>query len=233
MYHRVGRPAGRSPVNGQYVSAASFARQMEVLSRLKLSVVPVEEVGAHVLGHKVLSRRDVAITFDDGFANLFDNAFPILNRYRFPSTVFLISDYIGKTNTYHPPQDDLYEPLLDQSQVLEMQRNGVRFGSHTRRHARLTECSPSELLHEVQGSKAELEALLQQPVTSFCYPYGAYDEPAREMVEKSGYEVACSTRKGRNDVGVDPLLIRRLNIRADTSLPIFLYKLARAWYVNR
>ncbi|MCA1596632.1 MAG: polysaccharide deacetylase family protein [Chloroflexi bacterium] len=233
MYHRIGTPRRPSPVGGQYVSARSFAVQRRLLQRLQKRVCPVDAVARHLRGEIELSVRDIAITFDDGFANLFTNAYPVLSRHSFDATVYLISDYIGKQNDYHAPENDLYEPLLTLEQVLEMQTSGIAFGSHTRRHARLTRCTDAELTGEIEGSRCQLEAALGHPVTSFCYPYGDQDERVRQAVIRAGYTHACSTLKGRNDLAGDPYRIRRINVRADTNAATFLYKLARARYFNR
>jgi peptidoglycan/xylan/chitin deacetylase (PgdA/CDA1 family) len=233
MYHRIGRPARRSPVGGQYVSPGTFRRQLRLLKAMGAPVITLDAVGEHVRGEAQLSSRHVAITFDDGFENLYQHAFPALRAIGFPATIFLISRYLGKRNTYHAPEHDLYEPLLNLDQIRDMLTHGIVFGSHTRRHARLTECTESELTDEIAGSRQDLEELIGGPVPWFCYPYGAQTPAIRDRVEQAGYTLACSTLKGRNDRGSDPLLLRRINVRADTRLPVFLYKLARARFLAR
>jgi peptidoglycan/xylan/chitin deacetylase (PgdA/CDA1 family) len=233
MYHRIGRPARQSPVNGQYVTPETFARHMGMLSRAGMQVAPLGEIALHIRGQVCLPDRCLAITFDDGFANLYTNAFPVLCQYSYPATVFLVSSFIGQMNTYHPPDQDLYEPMLSELQIREMMDRGVEFGSHTRRHARLTECSPEDLLDQVAGSRQDLQRLLCRDVSSFCYPYGAQNDVIRQVVMEAGYDLACSTLKGRNHAGADPYRIRRINVRADTSLPIFYYKLVRARLFDR
>nr|MDQ2731504.1 polysaccharide deacetylase family protein [Armatimonadota bacterium] len=139
----------------------------------------------------------------------------------------------GKTNTYHTPEQDLFEPMLSADQRKEMLASGIEFGSHTQHHVHLTGCSPNELREEIAGSRQDLEALLGRPAFSFCYPYGDQDDRVRQAVVDSGYESACSTLKGGNHRGGDPYRLRRINIRADTLLPVFLFKLARARWFNR
>lgn len=233
MYHRIGRPASRHKAGGQYVGTHAFARQMDLLRRMGTPVVRLDAVARHVRGEEYLSSQHLAITFDDGFANLHSNAFPALKKHQFPATVFLISRYIGKTNTYHAPEQDLFEPMLSVEQIQEMMASGVEFGSHTQHHVHLTACSSGELSDEISGSRHDLEELLRRRVPSFCYPYGDQDDRVRQAVVDAGYESACSTLKGRNNRGEDPYRLRRINIRADTLLPVFLFKLARARWFNR
>ena len=232
LYHRVGRPRIRSKASRHYVSPRAFAWQMDALRRTGVAVVGLDAVARHLRGEETLSDRHVAITFDDGVGPLYANAFPTLRRFGYPATVFLISRYLGKPSDYDPPDWDR-ETLLTEDQILEMQAGGVSFGSHTRHHAFLPSCAGPELTDELAGAKHDLETLLGRPVPSFCYPYGAQDPTVREAVVRAGYELACSTLKGRNDRGGDPFLIRRISIRADTSRPVFLYKLARARLLNR
>lgn len=232
LYHRVGTPRMRSKASRHYVSARAFAWQIAALQKTGFGVVGLDAVARHLRGEEPLTDRHVALTFDDGVGPLYPNAFPTLQRFGCPATIFLISRYLGMPSDYDPPDWDR-ETLLTEAQILEMQAGGVTFGSHTRHHALLTSCTESELTDELAGAKHDLEELLGRPVPSFCYPYGAQNPAVRGAVARAGYEFACSTLKGRNDQGVDPFLIRRISIRADTSPPIFLYKLARARYANR
>lgn len=233
MYHRVGKPEMKSPVNGQYVSPAAFRRQMRLLDLLRVSVVGLDRVAMHVRGSVDLGARSLAITFDDGFANLYRFAFPQLEKRGYPATIFLITDYLGQKNTYHPKTEDLYEPLLSVEAVRSMQDQGIQFGSHTRRHARLTECDEASLRDEVRGSREVLASLLGAPPVAFCYPYGAENDRVRQEVISAGYDLACSTRKGRNNLGEDPYRLKRVNVRADTWLPVFGAKLLRARLLDR
>ena len=233
MYHRVGHPSNRSKTAGQFVRPKAFTRQMTALARLRLEVIPLEEVARHTRKEARYSARQLAITFDDGFSNLYENAFPVLRHHSYPATIFLISRYTGQINTYHPPEGEIYERLLSADEILEMRSTGISFGSHSQHHARLTECSSESLIDEVAGSRQDLQQLLNEEIPSFCYPYGAFDNTVREAVVNAGYTLACSTMKGQNHAGDDPYLLRRINIRADTWFPVFLYKLARARWADR
>ena len=233
MYHRIGIPSRRSPVNGQYVSPTVYRRHMEILGRIRMEVTPLEQVARHVRREERLSPRHVAITFDDGFANLYEHAFPELAERSYPATIFLVTRHLGKTNDYHPAAEDLYEPMLSPDQVREMLGRGISFGSHTRHHARLTSCSKDQMNSEIEGSREDLEELLGRSVSTFCYPYGAHNDSVRASVISAGYTLACSTLKGRNDTGVDPYRLRRINVRADTTPSVFLYKLIRARWFDR
>ncbi|HET6383142.1 MAG TPA: polysaccharide deacetylase family protein [Armatimonadota bacterium] len=234
MYHRIGVPRRRSAASVHYVSPSAFAWQLSALQKLHMEVIDLSAVAEHVNGAtpSALTSRHAAITFDDGFDHLYENALPVLKRYGFPATIFVVSQFIGKASDFDPPAWDR-EPLLSENRLREMHAFGVTIGSHTRRHPRLPDCDPETLRDEISGSREDLETLLQTPVKAFCYPFGAQNQSVRAVVKEAGYDFACSTQKGRNDAGVDPFLLRRIHIRADTTRMIFLYKIWRARLLNR
>jgi peptidoglycan/xylan/chitin deacetylase (PgdA/CDA1 family) len=222
MYHKIAPVNPRSILKGHYVSPRLFARQMSALASRGYVVVPL----SRVLSGEA-PERAVAITFDDGYENYFMHALPILVRHGYPATVFLVANAIGGTNAWDAVEGDVEEKLMDLGQIREAQAAGTEFGSHTLDHVDLTAATPDEAWRQVNGSRCFLEECLDAPVVSFCYPYGRKTGAVREMVQRAGYRFACSTEKGSNTENTDPFSLRRVNVRRDTHLPIFLYKLRR------
>jgi len=95
-------------------------------------------------------------------------------------------------------------------QLREMESAGIEIGSHTVTHPVLTRVTPDRLRHELEESRGRLEGMLGHPVTSFCYPNGAYDRTVRDAVARAGYRVAVTSDDGLNDATIDPLAIRRI-----------------------
>jgi peptidoglycan/xylan/chitin deacetylase (PgdA/CDA1 family) len=95
-------------------------------------------------------------------------------------------------------------------QLREMESAGIEIGSHTVTHPVLTRVTPDRLHRELTQSRSRLEDQLGHPVTSFCYPNGAYDRTVRDAVARAGYRLAVTSDDGLNDATIDPLAIRRI-----------------------
>jgi peptidoglycan/xylan/chitin deacetylase (PgdA/CDA1 family) len=224
MYHKVERLNRRSTVQGHYVSPKLFKRQMAVLSAMGFTAIPLSSL--YKTGVK-LPRKPIVITFDDGYVNFLTNALPVLKNYRFVATVFLVANQVGGTNEWDTKEGDVEEPLMDLSQILRAKEAGIEFGSHTLDHADLPAVSSEEAWHQIEGSKKKLEEILSCEVDAFCYPYGRKTPDICEMVKRAGYRVACSTEKGLNTEYTNHFALRRINVRRDTSVPVFAMKLLR------
>jgi len=173
--------------------------------------------------------KPVVLTFDDGFQDFEDNALPLLEKYGMNGTVFLVSDYLGKYNEWDIRIGDVAYPLMSLDTIRKLHEKGVEFGSHTKSHPRLITLDPHSQEEEILGSKSALEAQLGFEIKTFCYPYGSYDQTSIELVKRAGYSFATTCEKGLNNGSEDPAKLKRIAIRNDTPLPIFIYKLWRAF----
>jgi peptidoglycan/xylan/chitin deacetylase (PgdA/CDA1 family) len=224
MYHKVERLNRRSTVQGHYVSPKLFRRQMAVLAAMGYTAIPLSML--YRPGAK-LPRKPIVITFDDGYVNFLTNALPVLQSYHFVATVFLVANQLGGTNEWDTVRGDVSEPLMDISQIQLAREAGTEFGSHTLDHADLQAVSPEEAWRQIEGSKKKLEEMLSCEVDAFCYPYGRKNPDVCDMVKRAGYRVACSTDKGLNTEHTNHFALRRINVRRDTSVPVFAMKLLR------
>lgn len=224
MYHKVERLNRRSTVRGHYVSPKLFRRHMAVLAAMGYTAIPLSVL--YKPGAK-LPRKPIVITFDDGYQNFLTNALPVLKSYGFVATVFLVANEIGGINRWDTQEGDIEEPLMDVDQILAAKEAGTEFGSHSLDHADLQAVSPDEAWRQIAGSKEKLEKTLDCEIEVFCYPYGRKDADVCKMVERAGYRLACSTEKGLNTEHTNHYALRRINIRRDTSVPVFAMKLLR------
>ena len=153
-----------------------FERLLQLLQQKKLHFVTVAEL---INSPKP---RSVALTFDDGFADNYHYAFPLLKKYNAKATIYLTPDIDG------------IDKLTD-AQIREMSQSGlVEFGAHTLHHVNLLKVDDHEAMQEIRGSKERVESLTGKCV-SFAYPYGRFDERHQVMVEAAGFSSAVSTRK--------------------------------------
>jgi peptidoglycan/xylan/chitin deacetylase (PgdA/CDA1 family) len=210
MYHAVDRvpPATRHPRN--YVAPEQFEAQLATLARLGYQTIAFGDWLAFRRGAGTLPRRPIIITFDDGYRSTGNVAWPILQRFDFGATVFLVSDLIGKTNAWDGPEPG--EPLLDRSEIAALQAGGVRFESHTRTHAALTTIPPARARDELTSSRAALSELLEHPVTVLCYPYGKENAAVRSLTREAGYEAAVIARYRMNSARTDPYRLTRIRV---------------------
>jgi len=215
-YHRVRDGAA------DYLSVTTdrFRQQMRSLKDGGFQVVPLEEI----LSGKA-DGRSVAITFDDGWRDNFENAFPALKEFGLTATIFCIADRIDQPD------------YLTLTQARAMRQQGIELGSHTVSHPKLNSLDREGKKREILGSKKMLEEKLRGPVPFFCYPYGIYDNETLRAVREAGYLGACSNRPGVNRTvqkngrrGVeDPFRLRRTEIAGSDTLEVFRLKLAGAY----
>ena len=172
----------------------------------------------------------VIITLDDGYADNYSIAFPILKRYGFAGTIFLASDYVGTDHIYwwDAPKistegdRSLYQ-ILTWEQVREMECYGFEAGSHSCTHPRLTHVSTEQRWDEIKRSRTDLERKLGHDVVSFCYPHGDLNKQVTRMVEKAGYRSAVVTPP-RTGIPLSPFALRRVGIYHHTTQLLFRVK---------
>jgi peptidoglycan/xylan/chitin deacetylase (PgdA/CDA1 family) len=134
----------------------------------------------------------VGLTFDDGYADFVTHALPILARYGFSATVFVIAGALGGTNTWDEPGPR--KRLMTAGEVRHAAAGGIEIGSHGLTHQRLTGVDDGALAGEVRRSRAILRELTGQDVDGFCYPYGAAGPREAAAVRAAGYGYGCAVR---------------------------------------
>jgi peptidoglycan/xylan/chitin deacetylase (PgdA/CDA1 family) len=205
MYHRVlapdDVPADIDP--GMYVTTEAFERHLRYLTA-NHEVVTLETLFEWMAGRRQFSRIPCAITFDDGWRDNYEQAFPLLQQYNVPATIFLITDHVG------------IPAMVTWAQVHEMEAAGVRFGSHTVTHPVLTTIDDQSVRDELVRSKQRLVRDLRQPVDWFCYPKGAYDQRSL-AVAREHYAAAVSVEEGPVSMGDDRHRVRRIGIHHDVT----------------
>lgn len=212
-----------------------FAEQMAWISD-NCNPITLDQLLAAQEGKARLPDNAVAVTFDDGFATTFEHAMPVLEKYCVPATMYIVANRIGGDNDWMHSRGMPKRTLMDASQIREMDAAGIDIGSHTLNHARLSETPEDQMQQEIAESKTCLEGLLTKSVRHFAYPYGLYNETARNLVEQAGYVSACSTRSGFNNATTDCYLLRRIEVFGSDKLWHFKQKLKfgtndAAWYL--
>jgi peptidoglycan/xylan/chitin deacetylase (PgdA/CDA1 family) len=219
LYHRVADdddPLALAP--------SRFAEQMDYLAAHGYRALDL--VTALALQRRgVLPEHTVALTFDDGFADVAEHALPALERHDFRATMFVttgVTDGRASFAWYEGPQPR----VLGWDEVIDLDRRGtLRFEAHTVSHPSLLSLDEAAADAEIGGSRRELAERLGRPVTAFAYPAGLYGERERRLVAQAGFDAAVSCEPGVNRFGDDPLLLRRRQIDSRDRLLDFRAKL--------
>lgn len=189
-YHSLSN--GDSPLK---ISPALFTEQMEWLKQ-HARVASLQVLAEAVHNRLALPPQTVVLTFDDGYADFYTHAAPVLLNHKLPATVFLPTAYVGRSNSWPgQPAWVKEEPLMNWDQIKELAAAGIDFGSHTVNHPDLTTLSPEQVERELAESKREIEQHSGQTVAHFCYPYGKWNPAVRDATVRH-YRSACSTIAG-------------------------------------
>jgi peptidoglycan/xylan/chitin deacetylase (PgdA/CDA1 family) len=226
MYHQVGDFAPMAAHRSTYCHYRRFAAQMAYLRRLGYQVLSLDQVVAGVAGQRPIPPRAVALTFDDGYENFYEYAFPVLQRYGFPAMVYLVAGLVGGKADWFAADGRATPPLMDTARIRQLRRAGIDFGSHGVSHVKLAQLDPARMRGEVTDSKARLEDLLGEEVGHFCYPYGSHNQEVVETARAAGYRSAVTCVRAAAVPGMDLLALPRKAISYGDSLLGYFWKLA-------
>jgi peptidoglycan/xylan/chitin deacetylase (PgdA/CDA1 family) len=222
MYHSI----DVNPQKGDRltVTPEAFERQMRFFKEHKYNVISLEDAADIIKNKKKAPPRTVVVTFDDGYKNNYTYAFPVLKKYNFPATIFVVINDMGYLGGIG----------LSWDEILAMQAsNLITIGSHTFTHPLLTEVTSSSerLKNEIEGSKIALEAKLGRKVNSFCYPAGRFNEKIKQVVIEAGYKAAVVTNPGNKIFDDDVFAIKRLRISQNCD-NLFIFWVETSGYYN-
>jgi peptidoglycan/xylan/chitin deacetylase (PgdA/CDA1 family) len=206
-YHIVEAPAAPR----MHIDRETFRQHLRYLEMTGYNVIPLRHLYEYVSGKRAsIPKNAIVITIDDGWRSTFTEAFPELQKRRFPFTVFVYPNIIGKTSN-----------ALTWEQIREMADAGVDIQSHSLTHPFLTKRkhrSKSDkdygdwLYRELAQSRRILEKETGRRVQFLAYPYGDYDDRVAAASAKAGYTAALTCDYGRVKKGSDPLRMKRFVI---------------------
>jgi len=216
MYHYI-----RTPPSARYdwmgyklsISPADFAAQMDSLARNGFHPVDFNDLRAYFAGKQPLPSKPVMITLDDGYADLYTAAFPILAAHDFKAVAYIVSGFVGRSG------------YATADQVVQMDHNGIQIASHTVNHADLARSPAGLVRRELVDSKLWLEHLLGHPVLDFAYPSGKFNAQVVAAVQQAGYDTAVTTLDSLNHSVADRLVWTRIRVVGGESMADFTHKL--------
>ncbi len=206
-YHIVEAPAAPR----MHITRNVFRQHLRYLEMTGYNVIPLRHLYEYVTGKRAsIPKNAVVITIDDGWRSTYTEAFPELQKRKFPFTVFIYPKIIGQTHN-----------ALTWPQIREMADAGVDIQSHSLSHPYLTKRRHVSLddagyekwaTRELSESKKTLEKETGKKVEFLAYPYGDYDTRLTKLVADAGYSAALTCDFGKVRVGSDPLRMRRFVI---------------------
>ena len=217
MYHSIRKPPRETPFKSLFIKPKEFERQIKTLKFFGYRFSTMND----------LKGKSVVLTFDDAYKNFIDNAFPVLEKFNIPAYVFVPFNYVGSLNKWDINSVKVKLNLMDWEDLRFLIKKGIKIGSHTLTHPYLTKIPLEEAKKEIELSKKYLEDKLGVEIDTFCYPYGDKDEKIEEIVKKSGYKYAFTTKEGKFNGIKNPYSINRIFVEGNKliSLPDFIRKI--------
>ncbi len=206
LYHHITTALDGSRYN---IDPAIFDEQMKWLYDNHYETINVSDVASLILNGGQLPRRAVVITFDDGNVDIYQNAFPILEKYGFVATFYIVDRYINGKD------------MISTDQVKELIEKGWEIGSHSKYHTNLTSTT-ADLEAEIRLSKLDMEERLGVPINSFAYPFGLVNENVIGKTIRSGYTSAVGLGESVTHGKIDLFYLNRREVQADFDMAKFI-----------
>ncbi|MBI2863494.1 MAG: polysaccharide deacetylase family protein [Chloroflexi bacterium] len=214
MYHRIDRlPANPDALRVSLsIAPADFDSQVHFLKERGFTSLTLTEVYEALQGKRTLPPKPVALTFDDGYADNYANAFPILKKYGFLGTFFVLTDVAG-TGEY-----------MSWDQLEEMAAAGMKIEVHGRAHLDVSRMTTGQVASQVQGARDAIRARLGVESRFYSYPSGKYNESVIDVVKTSGFLAAVTVNYGSDHTLQKAFELKRVRIDGRESFAVFARK---------
>lgn len=232
MYHSVSEHSsgGSHPYFETTTTPRVFAQHMKFLKEAGYRTLTLHEAIKHVEAGEQDVEPSVVLTFDDGFHDFYTQAFPILADHGHTATVFLPTQYVASERRWFKSWQ-----CLTWSEVQELHKAGITFGSHTNSHKQLRSLQKAEVEEEIRCSKEAIEDRLGSCVESFSYPFAfpetdqVFKKTLKDLLRAQGYKNGVTTVIGTVADNNDPFFLPRLPVNAADDLRLFQAKLEESY----
>jgi len=218
MYHSISEHA--APKFKPFaVSPTLFAEHMAYLHQHAYTPITVTQlINTRSKGSSALPEQPVVLTFDDGFADFFMEALPILQRYGFTATLYVTTAFVNGTSRWLQREGEATRPILTWNQVAEICDAGIECGGHSHCHPQLDILPYFRARDEIMQCKKLLEQHLGQEISSFAYPYGYHTATIKQLVREAGYTSACAVKYEMSSESTDAFALGRLMVEPNTNV---------------
>jgi peptidoglycan/xylan/chitin deacetylase (PgdA/CDA1 family) len=226
-YHAVLPLEGDAQARGT-VPLSVFERQAAWLERHGYRSLSLDQAADQLEGQCEPVRRGVVLTFDDGYRCVVEHALPVLERFGFTATLFVVTGAVGTTTDWYVRKGGRPLEHASWQELEQAQARGLEVGSHTVHHPWLGELDADSVCEELGRSKEEIEKHLGR-CNHLSYPHGDASPELARAVSEAGYRTACTTRRGFNRRGQSLLALRRQNVSRTTSAGRFRRRVGSWW----
>lgn len=206
MYHSIKYEKG----NELRIPQDKFRQQMQYLKEDGFHPISLDELYSYYVFGDTLPNKPILITFDDGYVDNYNNAYPVLKEFGFKATIFMISGYIADNSEF-----------LSANELKEMDKNGIDIECHTVSHKHLNQLSYDEQKEELQVSKTKLEEILGKKIKYVAYPYGDYNQNTLDLVHQLGYKMGITTEQWKSNKSNGIYKLKRIYISDNYSLDYY------------
>jgi peptidoglycan/xylan/chitin deacetylase (PgdA/CDA1 family) len=220
MYHRVA-PVPEGVAERFCVTPQNFERQIRFLRDCGFRSLTPDEWLAAIHRRRHVPGKAVSITFDDAYSDFQEFAWPILSKYGFTATLFVVTGNVGGRSGWAEKP----APLLDWPAIRRLDSEGVEIGSYTHSHTSLLRLSVAHRTSELARSRLVLEDALGRRISVVAYPYGDVDAVTEHLAGGCGYECGFGIRAESSRLTDPPLELPRLEVSGCDSFEYFVSKL--------
>jgi peptidoglycan/xylan/chitin deacetylase (PgdA/CDA1 family) len=215
MYHSIALDA--TPMFKQFaVAPALFADHMAYLDDHGYTPLTVTQyIQLRQIPFSAWPRRPIVLTFDDGYADFYEHAFPVLLHHSFVATLYIATGYVGETSGWLRRSGEASRRMLTWEQLRELHHRNIECGAHSHTHPQLDVLPRQLARREILRSKRLLEEQLNTRTLTFAYPYGYYTIGVQEDVRNAGFTSACAVKRRFCTSRSDPYALERLIVRGD------------------
>lgn len=205
MYHYVSEPPADADIYRRDLSVTPerFAEHLRYLKEAGYTSITLDDLLYALTTGRSLPDKPIILTFDDGYADNYENAFRLLNSYGFIGHFFIITDFANQGR----------DGYLSWPQIEEMAAAGHRFGSHSRDHPNLSDQSVDYLVWQSLGSKEAIEEHLGYHPRWIAYPSGEYDDQTIAVYHSAGYWGGLTIQQGIKNSSDNIFELRRVRVR--------------------
>ncbi len=225
MYHYVSvPPADAGAIRRDLsVSPEDFEIQLKYLKEAGFTSVTLHDLILHLTIGYPIPEKPVIFTFDDGYVDNYEFAYPLLRKYGFTGTFFLITAF----------QDESRPEYMSWDNAIEMHAEGMEFGAHSYNHADLRRQSVDYLVWQILGPREAIEERIKEPVRFFSYPSGAYDDQVVAVLRSAHYWGAVTIHQEAVQSSEHPFELKRMRVHGGDGLDKFIDDLDYWLYEKR